>query len=322
MAKISAPAARAIAIAACPTPPVAEWISTLSPEVIRASSCRPCHAVACAVATAAASCSASPVGRVVARLASQVTNVPQQPLADTPPTRSPTLVSRHARPDRGDHAGEVRAQLRQAPVEARVAAEGDQDVGEVDARRGHRDLDLARPRRDPVERNEFQRFQVTGRADLQAHAVVLVVDALRCAVRRRAAGPGTAARCTTGRRARRSRPRRTRSAAGAPAARPSVASSTSIWVARSRGCSMPITRTRPRSPACSRFEYVVGHNGLRVPGHHVEPRRLAGRLGQLAGDAHQMAYTVTAAQPRFAVRCRLGRRGQRRPRRSAPARAR
>ena len=31
MAKISAPAARAMAIAAWPTPPVAEWINTLSP---------------------------------------------------------------------------------------------------------------------------------------------------------------------------------------------------------------------------------------------------------------------------------------------------
>ena len=90
MAKISAPAARAIAIAACPTPPVAEWINTRSPVVILARSCRPYQAVACAVVTAAACSSVRPGGSVTARRASQVTNVPQQPLAEKPPTWSPT----------------------------------------------------------------------------------------------------------------------------------------------------------------------------------------------------------------------------------------
>ena len=86
VAKISAPAARAMAIAACPTPPVAEWINTLSPLLMRASSCRPYQAVAVAVVTAAACSSDRPAGRVTARLASQVMNVPQQPLGDRPPT--------------------------------------------------------------------------------------------------------------------------------------------------------------------------------------------------------------------------------------------
>ena len=86
MAKISAPAARAIAIAAWPTPPVAEWISTLSPALILARSCRPYQAVACAVVTAAAWASVRPAGSVTARRASQVTNVAQQPLPETPPT--------------------------------------------------------------------------------------------------------------------------------------------------------------------------------------------------------------------------------------------
>ncbi len=75
-----------MAIAAWPTPPVPEWISTLSPDPMRARSFRPYQAVACAVVTAAAWASVRPDGNVVASRASQVTNVAQQPLGDIPPT--------------------------------------------------------------------------------------------------------------------------------------------------------------------------------------------------------------------------------------------
>ena len=57
-----------------------------SPALMRASSCRPYQAVACAVGTAAAWSSDSPAGSVTARRASQVTNVPQQPSPHRPPT--------------------------------------------------------------------------------------------------------------------------------------------------------------------------------------------------------------------------------------------
>src|SRR5690349_18826054 len=80
-----------MATAACPTPPVAEWMSTLSPAEMRARSCRLYQAVACALGTAAARLVGSPGGSVTARLASQVTNVAQAPSAEIPPTRSPTL---------------------------------------------------------------------------------------------------------------------------------------------------------------------------------------------------------------------------------------
>src|SRR5262249_45194301 len=83
----------AIAIAAWPTPPVAEWINTLSPALIRASSCSPYQAVECAVVTAAAWASVRPGGNFAASLASHVTKVPQQPLGDMPPTWSPTSCS-------------------------------------------------------------------------------------------------------------------------------------------------------------------------------------------------------------------------------------
>ena len=90
VAKISHPAARAIAMAACPTPPVPEWISTLSADEILARSCRPYQAVADAVGIAAASASGISGGSVIARRASHVTNVLQHPLGDMPPTWSPT----------------------------------------------------------------------------------------------------------------------------------------------------------------------------------------------------------------------------------------
>ena len=85
------------------------------------------------------------------------------------------LVVGDVRPDRGHHPGEVGAQLRQPPVEGGVTAERDQHVGEVDAGRADRDLDLARSRRNPFAGNEFHRLQITGRPDLQTHPVVLMV---------------------------------------------------------------------------------------------------------------------------------------------------
>ena len=92
-----------------------------------------------------------------------------------PPTRSPTWCVGDAGADRGHHAGEVDAQLGQVALEAGVAAEGDQHVGEVDARRADRDLDLTRSRRDAFAGNEFQSAQIAGRADLQTHAVAFIV---------------------------------------------------------------------------------------------------------------------------------------------------
>ena len=80
------------------------------------------------------------------------------------------------RPDRGHDTGEISAQPRQVPFEARVAPERDEDVGEVDAGCGDRDLDRSRSWRNPVERNEFHGLQVTRSADLHAHTVVLVFD--------------------------------------------------------------------------------------------------------------------------------------------------
>ncbi len=155
------------------------------------------------------------------------------------------LVVGHVRSDRGHHTGEVGAQLRQPPLEGGVAAERDQHVGEVDAGCADRDLDLSRPRRNPVERNEFHRLQVAGRADLQAHPVVLVVDdggsPLVGAQRTGAQPRGVPLR----RFARRSRPPRTRRAVAAPAAR-------RRWLRRHRSGWRAGADARCRSPASGR----------------------------------------------------------------------
>ena len=163
------------------------------------------------------------------------------------------LVVGDVRPDRGHHTREIGTQLRQTPVEAGVLAEGDEDIGEVDAGRGDRDLDLSWPRRNAFERNEFHRLQVTGRADLQAHTVVLRGP------RRWFAAPPGAAECGCKRAVYHSSFRQAVSSSSDPSSScratcsASVSSSTSIWVARKCGCSVPITRIRPRSPACSRL---------------------------------------------------------------------
>ena len=204
------------------------------------------------------------------------------------------LVIGDVRPDRGHHADEIDAQLRQAAVEAGVSAERDQHVGEVDAGRGDRDLDLSGPGRNTVERDEFHRLQVTGGADLQPHAVAFVVDdggvPLVGAQRTRA----QARRVPLRRCARRSRPPPSRPAVRWASCSASVCSSTSIWVVRRCGCSAPITRSRPRSPACSRLSSSSGQHDLRVPGHDVQARQFTREFGQLAGDAHQMTHLLTA----------------------------
>ncbi len=121
----------------------------------------------------------------------------QQPFGGHAADMVTDLVVGDVRPDRGHHAGEVGAQLRQLPVEARVAAERDEDVGEVDAGRGDRDLDLSRSRRNPVERDEFHR-SAGHRACGSAGAYRRARGRRRWfAVRRGAADWATGVRCTT-----------------------------------------------------------------------------------------------------------------------------
>ena len=85
-----------------------------------------------------------------------LTNVAQQPFGEIPPTRSPTRwVVTPVRPR--DHAGEIGSGSRKPALEAGVAAEGDQHVGEVDARRSDRDLDFPGSRWDAGERGQLDR---------------------------------------------------------------------------------------------------------------------------------------------------------------------
>ena len=92
-----------------------------------------------------------------------------------PATRSPTWWSVTPGPTAVTTPAKSVPSCGRRPSKARVAAEGDQHVGEVDARRADRDLDLARPGRDPFEAQRIPATQVTGGADLQTHAVALGV---------------------------------------------------------------------------------------------------------------------------------------------------
>ncbi len=99
-----APRRRATCSAARPTPPVAEWMSTLSPARRRPSCSRPCTAVRNAMGTAAACSSSRDGGAGATRSSSRVMKAAMLPgpAAMTrsptrcPPTPSPTAVIRPA----------------------------------------------------------------------------------------------------------------------------------------------------------------------------------------------------------------------------------
>jgi hypothetical protein len=59
------------------------------------------------------------------------------------------LVSCHVGSHRGDDSGEIHTELWRDPVDSGVSTERDQGIGEVDAGRGDRDLNLSRFRRNP-----------------------------------------------------------------------------------------------------------------------------------------------------------------------------
>ena len=116
----------------------------LVPRRVRARLCRPSQAVARAVVTAPPPGRRHPVGQLDGEVASQWTNVPQQPAPDTPPTWSPTCNPSHrGRPPspRPRNPCRVAAPFPQRPE----LAERVKNVGEVDAGRGDLHLDLIRP---------------------------------------------------------------------------------------------------------------------------------------------------------------------------------
>ena len=76
-----------------------------------------------------------------------------------------------SRPDGGDHTREIQAELGLLAVERRVSAEGGQHIGEVDAGGADGDFDLSGCRCGPLGCDQLQGLQITGVADLQAHAV-------------------------------------------------------------------------------------------------------------------------------------------------------
>ena len=201
---------------------------------------------------------------------------------------------------RGHHTGEVDSQLRLTTLETRVAAEGHQDVGEVEAGRRDGDLDLSRPRQNAVERRQFQGLDVTRGADLQAHAVAGVVDDGGVAL----VGPQWA-----------------RVEAGGVAL-PFAEGGLVLLVPAQQlaghqlgvdgvvdvdlgGPQLRVLGTDHAQQATQagvlEIRPVSGQHRLGVAGDDVQPRRVPRDVGELTGDAHQVAHLLAAAQRQLSL---------------------
>ena len=161
-------------------------------------------------------------------------------------------------PDGGDHTREIQAELRLLAVERRVAAEGGQHIGEVDAGGADRDFDLSGRRCRPLGGDQLQGLQITGGADLQPHAVGFGVGEGGPPLLGPQRSPAAAAPRTTIRLARPFRPRPSRSVIPVPADRRRCGRRRRSGSARSGACSAPITRISPRTPPWSRLTRSSG----------------------------------------------------------------
>ena len=210
------------------------------------------------------------------------------------------------RADRGDHTGEVDAQLRLTGV-ARVTAHCHQHVGEVQAGRGDRDLDLARPGRGALERGQFQGLQIARCTDLHPHTVEGVIHDGGVAL----FGP------------KRSREQVRR-------VPPLIAECGLVLIRteqhlmgneRALGLLVNIDLGRVQSRVLSpdhpqqatqsgllEIGALAREYRLRTAGDDVEPRGLAGSLRQIANDPDQIANVVTATLSQL-IRSTTGARG-------------
>ena len=195
--------------------------------------------------------------------------------------------------DRGDHADEVHTQLGSTLVDAGVASQGDEHIGEVHAGCRDRDLDLSRTRRDPVECGEFHRLQVAGSPDTQAHNVVRVIDdrgAPLVGTQRTRAQPRcvplpTAPGCLVFIRA------------AEQFLRHVLAVGVFVDIDLGDAEMWILGADHPQQTTQSRLRQVVFglcSDDLRLPGHDKQARGLPGEFCQLARDAHQMPNLLAA----------------------------
>ena len=193
------------------------------------------------------------------------------------------------------HPGEIGAQLRQPPLEGGVTAECDQHVGEVNAGRADRDLDLPRPRCNPIAGNKFQGFQITGRADLQTHPVALMVHHSGLPFLRPQRSGGQPRRIP-----------RAVSPGGLVFFRPAqqlprqllgVGGFVHIDLGgaqvRMLGADHP---HQTPQPSLLQIGHVTGRYGLGVARHDIYARELARDLWQFASDTHQVLHILAAQQ--------------------------
>ena len=213
----------------------------------------------------------------------------------------------HVRPDRGDHAGEVDAQLRLAR-EARVAAHRDEHVGKVQTRGGNGHLDLARPGGHPLKSGELEGLQIAGRANLQTHPVARMVDDGGVPL----VGPQRA-RIQVG---------------GVPLAGPECGlvllrpeqQLLSDEFAVGLFVDVDLGRTQMRMLGTDDAEQTAqaglfevrpfsSDDGLRAASHDVEPRRIAGDVRQFPNNLHQVRDMLTAPDRQLFLGAPVARRG-------------
>ena len=238
-----------------------------------------------------------------------MTNVPQQPsLREAADTVTDLMVGDTV-PDRGHHADEIHTQLRQASLEAGESAERDENISEVDAGHGDRDLDLSWPGRNAVERGEFQCLQITRvRICRRIPSRSWSTTVVRRSSGRSGLGHKRAVYHSPFRQAVSSssdpRQQLPRHLLGV---RVLVHVDLGGAQVRMLGADHPQQATQP---GLLQVGSVVGQHRLGIPGHDVQPGRLARDFGQFAGDAHQMTHVLTAPDRRLLVRVAVLRSGQ------------
>ncbi|RFZ57019.1 hypothetical protein MSS2_01487 [Mycobacterium marinum] len=191
---------------------------------------------------------------------------------------------------RGHHTGEIGTQLRHLPIGGVIPTETDQHIREVDTGGADRDLDLTRPRRDPIKSHKLHRLQIPRRADLQPHPLSVMLHHRGLALfgtQRHRRQPRRIPLATTPRRLvfLRARQQLTRN----------HLRTTVLININMSGMQMRILSTnhpqQTTQPSLLQIGTLTTQHRLRTPRHHKQPRRLTHNLGQLPNNTHHMPNT-------------------------------
>ncbi|SKY60288.1 Uncharacterised protein [Mycobacteroides abscessus subsp. abscessus] len=193
-----------------------------------------------------------------------------------------------------DHTGEIDTKLLSA-FETRVPAVYVQHIGEVDAGGRHRDLDLSRPRGDPIKSDEAKRLQITRGPNLEAHTLVIrrrdstapIVGAERTQVQTRPVPviltPGRLVFL------------RARDQLASHILCGSVSIDIDVGHPQVRVFGTDDAHQTAQSGLFEVGDIAI-HHRLCVAGHHKQPWRLTRQVHQFAGYPHQMPHLIGTLQ--------------------------